>query len=153
MDLSFLSHWQVWYTGHPDGAVEEFVAFTDPVLMESTAMANEAASEDDEDGSGGAAEGTAREADELPQYRITGFTFYNREAQVLPFYRDHIESGQEILLSGYIKPVTDGSPQAEGGVPVCDAGPVVGWWVAGFDGGEREAMHAFESGYLIGTNE
>ena len=60
--------------------MEEFVAFNDPVLMQSTAMANEAASEDNEDG-GGAAEGTAREVDELPQYRITGFTFYNREAQ------------------------------------------------------------------------
>ena len=62
--------------------MEEFVAFNDPVLMQSTAMANEAASEDNEDG-GGAAEGTAREVDELPQYRITGFTFYNREAQPL----------------------------------------------------------------------
>ena len=135
--------------------MEEFVAFTDPVLMESTAIANEAAStEDDEDVIAAAEGAAAREADEeLPQYRITGFTFYNREAQVLPFYRDHIESGQEILLSGYIKPVTDGNPQAGGGVPVCDAGPVVGWWVAGFDGGEREAMHSLESGYLIGTNK
>ena len=137
-----------WYTGHPDESVQEFVAFTDPVVMESTAIANEAASEDDEDGSG-AAEGNACEADELPQYRITGFTFYNREAQVLPFYRDHIESGQEILLSGYVKPVTDGSPQAAGGVPVCDAGPVgsAGGWRASTEEKGRRCTH------LIGTNE
>ena len=43
-------------------------------------------------------------------------------------------------MSGYLKPITDGNPQIEGGVPVCDAGPVVGWWVAGFDGGDREAI-------------
>ena len=47
---------------------------------------------------------------ELPP-RITKFTFYNREAQVLPFYRDHIESGKEILMSGYLKPITDCNPQ------------------------------------------
>ena len=139
IDFLFLLHSQVWYTVHPDGAVEEFVAFTDPLLMESTATANHEASGDDEDGN--ETEGKAREVDELPHYRITGFTFYNGEVQVLPFYRDDIENGQEILLSGHIKPVTDGNPQAESGVPVCDAGPVVGWWVADFDGGEREAMH------------
>ena len=127
---------QVWYTGHPDGAVEEFVAFTNPVLMESTATANNAAGEEDDEEDAG----MAQEMDELPQYRITKFTFYNREAQVLPFYRDHIENGQEILLSGYLKPITDGNPQIEGGVPVCDAGPVVGWWVAGFDGGDRHVI-------------
>ena len=33
-----------------------------------------------------------------------------------------------------------GNPQTDGGVPVCDAGPVVGWWVTGFDGGDREAV-------------
>ena len=80
LDKIFL---QVWYTGHPDGAVEEFIAFTNPVLMESTAMANNAAAEDVEDVEDGV--GMAQEMDELPQYRITKFTFYNREAQVLHF--------------------------------------------------------------------
>ena len=43
--------------------MEEFIAFTNPVLMESTAMANRAG-EDDEEGAG-----MAQELDELPQYR------------------------------------------------------------------------------------
>jgi DNA (cytosine-5)-methyltransferase 1 len=58
----------------------------------------------------------------------------------VPFYRDLIESGHEIFLSGYAKPITDGNPLSDGGVAVCDAGPVAGWWVAGFDGGERHVI-------------
>jgi hypothetical protein len=66
----------VFYLGHPDGAVEEMIAFTNPALMVSTEEMQTAPAGDDED------PGEFTSHDELPQYRMTQFTFYDEESKV-----------------------------------------------------------------------
>ncbi len=134
------------YNGHPEGAVEEGIALFNETLLASTEREDHSASAsaanedmtDEELAASMAAEGD--QYDELPQYRLTGFTFFDREARVLPFYADIIESGRELNMSGYVKPITDDSPLIDGGVAMFTETGVVGWWVAGFDGGEKHVI-------------
>ena len=92
----------VFYAGHPEGSVEEFIALTNPKLsIEVNEKAKTAAVDEDDDdtmtGAGGLLE-------ERPGYRITGFTFYDREGHLVPLEGSLLESlSAEILFSGYIK--------------------------------------------------
>lgn len=48
-----------------------------------------------------------------------------------------IEQNINLYFSGYVKPIYDENPSNEGGIPGKDFGPIVEWWISGFDGGEQ----------------
>lgn len=48
-----------------------------------------------------------------------------------------IEKNINIYFSGYVKPIYEENPSIEGGIPGKDMGPIVEWYVSGFDGGEQ----------------
>merc|ERR1719278_1811133 len=115
------------YLGHPDAAVEEFIAITDRRLS---------LFEDDMDGYD----------DALPQYKLTCFTVYDKEGHVVPFDTGIIDKNKLIYFSGYLKHLTCEDPSIEDGVPVFDCGPINAWSNAGFDGGEK-ALTIFSTGF------
>lgn len=41
-----------------------------------------------------------------------------------------------LYLSGYMKPIYEEDPSPDDGVPAKDIGPILEWYVSGFDGGE-----------------
>lgn len=73
----------------------------------------------------------------MPQYKLTGFTVYDKAGHVVPFDTGLIDKNKEIFFSGYLKHLTCEDPSIEEGVPVFDCGPINSWWNAGFDGGEK----------------
>lgn len=46
-----------------------------------------------------------------------------------------LEQNVQLYLRGYLKPIFEDDPSAQGGIAVRDAGPINEWWVSGFDGG------------------
>lgn len=48
-----------------------------------------------------------------------------------------IEKNINIFFSGYVKPIYEEDPSIEGGIPARDMGPIVEWYISGFDGGEQ----------------
>ena len=113
------------YLGHPDGAVEEFIGISDQRLS---------LFED-----GGYEEG-------LPQYKITGYTVYDKEGHVAPFDTGIIDKNKFLYFSGHLKHLICEDPSTEDGVPVFDCGPINAWSNAGFDGGEK-ALTIFSTSY------
>ena len=79
----------------------------------------------------------AMEQDTLPQYKITGFTVYCMENHVCRFDTNLIDTGKEIYFSGYVKPVWSEDPSIADGVPAKNIGPIMSWWNAGYDGGDK----------------
>jgi len=114
------------YESHPQGAVEEFIGMSDQKLSLF------------EEGDFG--------EDSMPQYKLTGFTVYDKAGHVVPFDTGLIDKNKEIFFSGYLKHLTCEDPGIEDGVPVFDCGPINSWWNAGFDGGEK-ALTGFSTGY------
>ncbi len=43
--------------------------------------------------------------EDTPQYKLTGFTVYDKAGHAVPFDTDLIESGKEIFFSGFLKNV------------------------------------------------
>ena len=82
----------------------------------------------------------------MPQYKLTGFTVYDKAGHVVPFDSGLIDMNKEIFFSGYLKHLTCEDPGLEDSVPVFDCGPINSWWNAGFDGGEK-ALTGFSTGY------
>ncbi|XP_063239030.1 DNA (cytosine-5)-methyltransferase PliMCI-like [Bacillus rossius redtenbacheri] len=117
------------YQGHPNDAVEEYVALTDPRLSLFTG---------DEE--------TVHEYDAHPQNKITWFSVYDKEGHLCPFDNNLIEKNVLLYFSGYVKAIYEESPGVEGGIPTKDLGPINEWWVSGYDGGER-AIVGFATGY------
>jgi len=115
------------YESHPSGAVEEFIGMSDPKLSLFE-------------------EGDFGMEDSMPQYKLTGFTVYDKAGHVVPFDTGLIDKNKEIFFSGYLKHLTCEEPGVEDGVPVYDCGPINSWWNAGFDGGEK-ALTGFSTGY------
>merc|ERR1719228_3121263 len=115
------------YESHPSGAVEEFIGMSDPKLSLFE-------------------EGDFGMEDSMPQYKLTGFTVYDKAGHVVPFDTGLIDKNKEIFFSGYLKHLTCEDPGLEDGVPVYDCGPINSWWNAGFDGGEK-ALTGFSTGY------
>ncbi|XP_055925172.1 DNA (cytosine-5)-methyltransferase PliMCI-like isoform X3 [Argiope bruennichi] len=101
-------------------AVEEFVMLTDPRLSVHT------------DGDYDSADVTER-----PQHKITQFSVYDRFTHLCGFDQGLIEKNVEIYFSGYVKPIYEEDPGPNGGIPARNLGPIVEWWVSGYDGGER----------------
>ena len=107
------------YPGHPNGAVEELIALTDPKLSLFTGE-----------------EANVYEGDERPQNKITDFCVYDKNRHLCAFDTGLIEKNVVLYFSGYMKPIYEENACPEGGVPAKDMGPINEWWVSGFDGGE-----------------
>ncbi|KZC09572.1 PREDICTED: DNA (cytosine-5)-methyltransferase PliMCI-like [Dufourea novaeangliae] len=107
------------YPGHPNGAVEEIIALTDPKLSLFTGE-----------------EATVYEGDERPQNKLTDFCVYDKNGHLCAFDTGLIEKNIVLYFSGYMKPIYEENACPAGGVPTKDMGPINEWWVAGFDGGE-----------------
>ncbi|XP_076753512.1 DNA (cytosine-5)-methyltransferase PliMCI [Xylocopa sonorina] len=107
------------YPGHPNGAVEEMIALTDPRLSLFTGE-----------------EIMVHEGDERPQNKITHFCVYDKNGHLCSFDTGLIEKNVVLYFSGYMKPIYEENSCPEGGVPTKDMGPINEWWVSGFDGGE-----------------
>ena len=67
----------------------------------------------------------------------TIFSVYDKNGHVCPFDTGLIEKNINIYFSGYVKAIYEDDPSIEGGIPGKDLGPIVEWWVSGFDGGEQ----------------
>eukprot|EP00095_Tigriopus_kingsejongensis_P000286 maker-scaffold253_size237113-snap-gene-1.26 protein:Tk00286 transcript:maker-scaffold253_size237113-snap-gene-1.26-mRNA-1 annotation:"dna cytosine-5-methyltransferase 1" len=107
-----------FYQGHPPEATEEFVALTHEALSLGLVMDDSDALEDPRQ-----------------YYRVTQFNFYDREGHLVALDQGVVETGKELLFSGFLKVVTDDSPLADDGIPVRDAGPLEQWWIHGFEEG------------------
>ncbi|PBC25685.1 DNA (cytosine-5)-methyltransferase PliMCI [Apis cerana cerana] len=107
------------YPGHPNNAVEEMIALTDPRLSLFTGE-----------------EIVIHESDERPQNKITHFCVYDKNGHLCSFDTGLIEKNVVLYFSGYMKPIYEENSCPEGGVPTKDMGPINEWWVSGFDGGE-----------------
>nr|XP_034189663.1 DNA (cytosine-5)-methyltransferase PliMCI-like [Osmia lignaria] len=107
------------YPGHPNGAIEEMIALTDPKLSLFTGE-----------------ETMVYEGDERPQNKITHFCVYDKNGHLCSFDTGLIEKNVVLYFSGYMKPIYEENPSPEGGMPTKDIGPINEWWVSGFDGGE-----------------
>ncbi|XP_033200860.1 DNA (cytosine-5)-methyltransferase PliMCI [Bombus vancouverensis nearcticus] len=107
------------YPGHPNGAVEEMIALTDPRLSLFTGE-----------------EAMVHESDERPQNKLTHFCVYDKNGHLCSFDTGLIEKNEVLYFSGYMKPIYEENSCPEGGVPTKDMGPINEWWVSGFDGGE-----------------
>ncbi|XP_063841265.1 LOW QUALITY PROTEIN: DNA (cytosine-5)-methyltransferase PliMCI-like [Scylla paramamosain] len=117
------------YPGHPEGSVEEFIALTDQRLSLFTGN-----------------EEFIHEYDERPQHKITEFNVYDTEGHLCPFDGGLIERNVLLYFSGFLKPIYEEDPSAEGGIPTKDIGPINEWWISGFDGGEK-ALIGFSTSY------
>ncbi|GIY34057.1 hypothetical protein CDAR_419951 [Caerostris darwini] len=107
------------FQDNPIDAVEEFVMLTDPRLSVHTD--GEYASEDVE----------------RPQHKITQFSVYDRFTHLCPFDQGLIEKNIELYFSGFVKPIYSEDPGPDGGIPARNIGPIVEWWVSGYDGGAK----------------
>nr|ASM42030.1 DNMT1 [Pogonomyrmex barbatus] len=107
------------YQGHPNGAIEEQIALTDPNLCLFIGD-----------------ESYIDESDERPQNKLTHFSVYDMNGHLCPFDTGLIEKNVLLYFSGYMKPIYDENSSPEGGIPTKDMGPINEWYVTGFDGGE-----------------
>ncbi|XP_054724016.1 DNA (cytosine-5)-methyltransferase PliMCI-like [Uloborus diversus] len=74
---------------------------------------------------------------ERPQYTITSFAVYDKHMHLVRFDTGLIEKNIELFFAGFIKPIYDDDPSEQNGIPGANLGPIVEWWVSGFDGGEK----------------
>lgn len=64
------------------------------------------------------------------------YSVYDQKGHMCPFDTGLIEKNIELYFSGYMKPIYDEDPSPEEGVPTKDMGPIIEWYISGFDGGE-----------------
>ncbi|XP_011881443.1 PREDICTED: DNA (cytosine-5)-methyltransferase PliMCI-like [Vollenhovia emeryi] len=107
------------YQGHPNGAIEEQVALTDPKLCLFIGD-----------------ESYINESDERPQNKLTHFSVYDMNGHLCPFDTGLVEKNVLLYFSGYMKAIYEDNSSPEGGIPTKDMGPINEWYVTGFDGGE-----------------
>ncbi|XP_071643809.1 DNA methyltransferase 1a [Temnothorax longispinosus] len=107
------------YQGHPNGAVEEQIALTDPKLCLFIGD-----------------ESFIDESDERPQNKLTHFSVYDLNGHLCSFDTGLIEKNILLYFSGYMKAIYEENSSPEGGIPTKDMGPINEWYVTGFDGGE-----------------
>ncbi|CAK1580129.1 unnamed protein product [Parnassius mnemosyne] len=111
----------IYYQGHPQDAVEEFIALTNEKLL--------LASGDDGD------------IMERPQTNITGFSIFDQHGHLCPIDGGLVESDVRIYMSGYLKSICCDSQEIdEESIPVKDVGPIIEWFIHGFDGGTRNCV-------------
>ncbi|CAG9786638.1 unnamed protein product [Diatraea saccharalis] len=111
----------IYYEGHPQDAIEEFIALTNEKLV--------LASGDDGD------------IMERPQTNITGFSIFDEQGHLCPIDGGLIENDIRIYMSGYLKSICSESPDIDDEcIPVKDVGPIIEWFIHGFDGGEKNCI-------------
>lgn len=111
----------IYYQGHPQDAVEEYIALTNDKLVLSSG----------EDG----------DIMERPQTNITGFTIFDEQGHLCPIDGGLVENDVRIYMSGYLKSIcSDSSEIDEESIPVKDVGPIIEWFIHGFDGGDRNCI-------------
>ncbi|KAM3965336.1 DNA cytosine-5 methyltransferase [Aphomia sociella] len=111
----------IYYQGHPQNAVEEFIALTNDKLV--------------------LASGDEGDITERPQTNITGFSIFDEQGHLCPIDCGLIENDVRIYMSGYLKSIcSDSSDIDEESVPVKDVGPIIEWFIHGFDGGQRNCI-------------
>ena len=66
--------------------------------------------------------------DQLPDYLLNEFSFYDKEGHLVALDANLVEKGKEIRFSGVVKSDFKDNP----GIPVLNAGPITGWWITGF---------------------
>ncbi|XP_033204996.2 DNA methyltransferase 1a isoform X1 [Bombus vancouverensis nearcticus] len=107
------------YQGHPNGAIDEDIALTDPKLCLFNGN-----------------ESFIHESDQRPQNKLTYFSVYDKNGHLCAFDTGLIEKNVMLYFSGYIKAIYEEDASPENGVPAKDMGPINEWYVSGFDGGE-----------------
>ncbi|PZC79547.1 hypothetical protein B5X24_HaOG216212 [Helicoverpa armigera] len=111
----------IYYQGHPQDAVEEYIALTNEKLV--------LASGDDGD------------IMERPQTNITSFSIFDEQGHLCPIDGGLVENDVRIYMSGYLKSICSESTEIdEESVPVKDVGPIIEWFIHGFDGGNRNCI-------------
>ena len=100
--------------------MEEFIALTDPRLIP-----------------GGPQNG---EIDDLPHYRLTEFYVYDKHRHLTRFDTGLIENNKDLFFSGVIKSFDDRDPSVDDGVPAKCLGPILEWWIGGYDDGDEAVM-------------
>ncbi|CAH0715662.1 unnamed protein product, partial [Brenthis ino] len=111
----------LFYQGHPQDAIEEFIALTNEKLVLASG----------EDG----------DIMERPQTNITGFSIFDEQGHLCPIDGGLVESDVRIYMSGYLKSICSESPDIdEESIPVKDVGPIIEWFIHGFDGGSRNCI-------------
>nr|QJS39016.1 DNA methyltransferase 1 [Mythimna separata] len=111
----------IYYQGHPQDAVEEYIALTNEKLV--------LASGDDGD------------IMERPQTNITSFSIFDEQGHLCPIDGGLVESDVRIYMSGYLKSICSDSAEIDDeSVPVKDVGPIIEWFIHGFDGGDRNCI-------------
>ncbi|KAJ2949115.1 hypothetical protein O0L34_g6054 [Tuta absoluta] len=111
----------VYYQGHPQDAVEEFIALTNEKLVLSA--------------------GDEGDITERPQTNITGFSIFDQHGHLCPIDGGLIENDVRIYMSGYLKSICSELPDIdEDSIPVKDVGPIIEWFIHGFDGGDRNCI-------------
>ncbi|OXU18829.1 hypothetical protein TSAR_015341 [Trichomalopsis sarcophagae] len=107
------------YAGHPNDAVDEYNA----VIDEKLCLFN-------------GEEEHVMQHDWRAINKITSFNVYCRNGHLCPFDSGLVEREAYIYLSGYVKPIYSDDSSIEGAIPSKDIGPIVEWFVTGFDGGQ-----------------
>ncbi|XP_059051401.1 DNA (cytosine-5)-methyltransferase PliMCI-like [Achroia grisella] len=111
----------IYFQGHPQNAVEEFIALTNEKLV--------------------LASGEEGDIMERPQTNITGFSIFDEQGHLCPIDCGLIENDIRIHMSGYLKSICSDSPDIdEESIPVKDVGPIIEWFIHGFDGGQRNCI-------------
>ncbi|KAL4707840.1 hypothetical protein ACJJTC_001786 [Scirpophaga incertulas] len=111
----------IYYQGHPQDAVEEYVALTNEKLV--------------------LASGDNGDIMERPQTNITGFSIFDEHGHLCPIDGGLIENDMRIYMSGYLKSICSESPDIdEECISTKDVGPIIEWFIHGFDGGEKNCI-------------
>ncbi|XP_041979201.1 DNA (cytosine-5)-methyltransferase PliMCI-like [Aricia agestis] len=111
----------LYFQGHPQNAIEEFVALTHEKLVLSS--------------------GDEGDIMERPQTNITGFSIFDEQGHLCPLDGGLIESDVRIFMSGYLKSICSDSQEIdEESIPVKDVGPIIEWYIHGFDGGTKNCI-------------
>ncbi|CAK1556371.1 unnamed protein product [Leptosia nina] len=111
----------IYYQGHPQNSVEEYIALTNDKLLLIS--------------------GEEGDIMERPQTNITGFSIFDQEGHLVPIDGGLIETDVRIYMSGYLKSICIESPDIdEECIPVKDIGPIIEWFIHGFDGGSRNCV-------------
>ncbi|XP_077290001.1 DNA (cytosine-5)-methyltransferase 1-like [Arctopsyche grandis] len=110
-----------FFYGHPQNAVEEYIALTDENLV--------------------LASGDEGDIMDRPHVSITGYSIYDKEGHLCPIDGGLIETDVRLYLSGYLKSICSDSPDIDSdSVPVKEVGPIIEWGIHGFDGGKNNCI-------------
>lgn len=65
------------------------------------------------------------------------FSIYDENDHLVPIDSGLIEANQRLYLSGYVKPLYSTQTITETGLATKDIGPILGWYVCGYEGGDK----------------